>query len=123
MNKKMFFVVFPLIIFTGLLKVGAGAEINQHQEPKIARFTGNKTTTTSPFTVQGKWQLQWTAEGILGITLYELYEKRPKQRIENTVLSMKGGTGSRDYAKAGRYYLKITASKAWGIDIVELSPE
>jgi hypothetical protein len=123
MNKKMFFVVSPLIIFTGLLKVGAGAEVNQYQEPKIARFTGNKTTTTSSFTVQGKWELQWTAEGILGITQYELYEKNPKQRIENTVLSMEGGTGSRDYAKAGNYYLKITASKAWGIDIVDFSSE
>ena len=36
---------------------------------------------------------------------------------------MKGGTGSRDYAKAGNYYLKITASKAWGIDIVDFSSE
>ena len=123
MNKKICLVVFPLIIFTGLLNVGAGAEINQYQKNKIARFAGNKTTTTSPFTVQGKWELQWTAEGILGITLYELYEKRPKKRIENTVLSMKGGTGSRDYAKAGTYYLKVTASKAWGIDIVELNPK
>ena len=78
----MFFVVFPLIIFIGLLNVGAGAEINQYQGPKIARFTGNKTTTTSPFTVQGKWQLQWTAEGILGITLYELYEKTPNSVLK-----------------------------------------
>ena len=116
--------VFPLIISTVLLmNDGESAEINQHQETKIARFTGNKTETTPPFTVQGKWELQWTAEGILGITQYELYEKNPKQRIENTVLSMEGGTGSRDYAKAGNYYLKITASKAWGIDIVELSSE
>ncbi len=123
MNEKMFFVVFPLIIFIGLLNVGAGAEVTQYQKNKIARFTGNKTTSTSPFTVQGKWELQWTAEGILGITLYELPEKGPKQRIEYTVLSMKGGTGSRDYAKAGTYYVKVTASKAWGIDIVELSSE
>ncbi len=123
MNKKVCLVVFPLIISTVLMNDGNSAEINQHQETKIARFTGNKTETTAPFTVQGKWQLQWTAEVILGITLYELYEKKPKQRIENTVLSMKGGTGSRDYAKAGNYYLKITASKAWGIDIVELNPE
>ena len=71
MNKKVCLVVFPLIIFTGLLNVGAGAEVNQHQKTKIARFTGNKTETTPPFTVQGKWELQWTAEGILGITLYE----------------------------------------------------
>ena len=120
----MFLVVFPLIIFTGLLNVGAGAEVNQHQETQDRQVYGKiKRTTTPPFTVQGKWELQWTAEGILGITLYELYEKKPKQRIENTVLSMKGGTGSRDYAQAGRYYLKITASKAWGIDIVELNPE
>jgi hypothetical protein len=72
---------------------------------------------------QFRYLRQNPAEGVLGITLYELYEKKPKQRIENTVLSMKGGTGSRDYAKAGNYYLKITASKAWGIDIVELNPE
>jgi hypothetical protein len=103
--------------------VGAGAEVNQHQETKIARFTGNKTETTPPFTVPGKWELQWTAEGILGITLYELPKKGPKQRIENTGLSMKGGTGSRNYAKAGNYYLKVTASKAWSIDVVERNPE
>ena len=52
---------------------GESAEINQHQETKIARFTGNKTETTPPVTIQGKWELQWTAEGILGITLYDLY--------------------------------------------------
>ena len=62
-------------------------------------------TPTPPLTVQGKWKLQWTAEGVLGITLYELYEKWTKKRIENTELSMKGGTGSRDYAKTGSYYL------------------
>ncbi len=123
MNKKILSVVFPLIIFTGLLNVGAGAEVSQYQESKVASFSGNKTTSTPPFTVKGKWELQWMAEGILGITLYELSEKIPKQRIENTVLSMEGGTGSRDYAKAGTYYLKVTASKAWGIDILELNPE
>ena len=44
-------------------------------------------------------------------------------RIENTVLSMKGGTGSRDYAKAGGYHLKMTASNTWSIDIVALNPQ
>jgi hypothetical protein len=123
MNKKICLVVFPLIISTVLMNDGESAEVNQYQEPKIARFAGNKTTSTPPFTVQGKWQLQWTAEGILGITLYELPEKGPKQRIENTGLSMKDGTGSRNYAKAGNYYLKVTASKAWSIDVVERNPE
>jgi len=54
MNEKMFFVVFPLIIFIGLLNVGAGAEVTQYQKNKIARFTGNKTTSTSPFTRSGQ---------------------------------------------------------------------
>ncbi|MEE9233185.1 MAG: hypothetical protein V3U07_06990 [Nitrospirales bacterium] len=55
--------------------VGEGAEISQYNEIKIARFAGKETTPTPPLTVQGKWKLQWTAEGVLGITLYELYEK------------------------------------------------
>ena len=78
----MFFVVFPLIISTVLMNDGESAEINQHQETKIARFTGNKTETTPLFTVQGKWELQWTAEGIIGITLYELYEKNPNSGLK-----------------------------------------
>jgi len=55
--------------------VGEGAEISQYNEIKIARFAGKEMTPTPPLTVQGKWKLQWTAEGVLGITLYELYEK------------------------------------------------
>lgn len=120
MNKKIFGVVFSLIISTVLMNDSEGAEITQYAATKTARFAGKETTTTPPFAVQGKWKLQWTSEGILGIILYETGTKK---RIENTVLSMKGGTGSRDYAKAGTYYLKVTASNSWGIDIVELNPE
>ena len=90
--------VFPLIISTVLMNESEGAEINQYHETKTAMFAGKETTTTPPFTVQGKWKLQWTSEGILGIILYET---GTKMRIENTVLSKKVGTGSRYYPKAG----------------------
>ena len=116
--NKAFLAIFPLIISSVSISDAVGVELNQYNETKSVRFTGNGTKTTRPFTVQDEWELQWTCEGLIIVSLYATGTNNPPKIIVRS----RNGTGSSYYAKAGSYYLKVHAKKDWSIDIVELNP-
>ncbi len=98
----------------GQKKRGAKAKA----KPKvIATFVGTGSKNTRPFSVPAGWEIQWDAKG----DIFQMCLHLADGSIAGFPASQQGsGTGSTYQAKAGKYYLDVSAIGKWSINIVDV---
>lgn len=110
-----------LIIVLLAISATAGAE------ETVKEFRGSGNTTTSIFTVESPWLLDWRLDGdysqlvALDITLVEGHGGRHVGRILHTKHI---GNGVKLFARSGQYKLRISSTLAkWTLKVQQLTPE
>jgi hypothetical protein len=93
----------------------------------VKEFRGSGNTTTSIFTVESPWLLDWRLDGdyeqlvALEITLIEAYTGRHVGRVLHT---KRRGNGLKLFNYAGQYQLRISSTLArWTLKIQQIQPE
>ena len=105
MNKTK---IFGLIIVIVLLHSLVFAD------ETILKFSGSGLHDTRPFTTQGPWEIQWTAEKKINIFVND------ENGLAVPVAMMQTGKGSSYQSKAGKYSLTIQTMGPWKIKIVSV---
>lgn len=83
----------------------------------IVQFSGKGIQSTRPFTVRGRWEIQWAAKGMY----FSLGLHTAKGKLVDTVANqLDSGTGSSYQPKGGKYYFKINAAHLWTIRVVSI---
>lgn len=105
-----------LILCTATVICSAGtAQAADCSDPRsIAEFRGNGTTNTRPFETDGPFELVWSSDRFVGITLEQ--PDRPGNFKTVRAVGSKG-SGSAYFPIAGRFYLEIDGSDNWIISI------
>lgn len=84
----------------------------------VRTFSGSGGKNTRPFTVDGRWEIQWDAEG----SIFQIYLHSGDGRLLGVPANQQGpGEGSSFQPRGGTYYLQVNAIGAWEIRIVPLS--
>ena len=84
----------------------------------IKSFSGTGMQTTRPFEVNGPWECQWKAKGML--FQIELYTADGS--LVNIIANQLGsGNGSSYQPKGGKYYIEINSIGDWKVNIVQIS--
>lgn len=75
----------------------------------IAEFRGNGSINTRPFETSGPWEIQWTGDGPVGITIYDQ---------NNNLIDSFGGRNETSFVnRPGRFYLSIFGVGAWTVTV------
>lgn len=83
----------------------------------VTTFSGSGGKNTRPFEVDGRWEIQWDAEG----SIFQLYLYSADGSLLGVPANQQGpGRGSSFQPRGGRYYLQVNAIGAWEIRIVPL---
>lgn len=106
-----------------LLLASTGAEAAD----TVKEFRGTGNTTTSIFTVESPWLIDWRLDGdyeqlvALDITLVEAHSGRHVGRVLHT---KRKGNGLKLFNQSGQYQLRISSTLArWTIKIQQIQPE
>ena len=93
----------------------------------VKEFRGSGNTTTSIFTVESPWLLDWRVDGdyyqlvALDVTLVEAHTGRYVGRVLHT---QRNGNGLKLFNHAGQFRLRISSMLAsWTIKIKQIKPE
>ena len=93
----------------------------------IKEFRGTGNSTTSIFTVDSPWLLDWRLDGdfeslvALDITLVEAHTGRHVGRVLHT---KRKGNGLKLFNYAGQYQLRISSTLArWTLKVQQIEPE
>lgn len=86
----------------------------------IAEFRGNGITNTRPFETDGPFELVWSSDKFVGITLEQ--PDRPGAFKTVRAVGSKGG-GSAYLPMGGKFYLQIDGSDNWTISIRRINRE
>ncbi len=93
----------------------------------IKEFRGSGNTTTSIFTVESPWLLDWRLDGdyekmvALDITLIEARTGRHVGRVLHT---KRKGNGLKLFNYTGQYQLRISSTLArWTLKVQQIQPE
>ena len=93
----------------------------------VKEFRGSGNTTTSVFTVESPWLLDWRLDGdfdrqaALEITLIEAYTGR---HVGQVLRTKRKGNGLKLFKHAGQYQLRISSTLArWTLKIQQIQPE
>ena len=93
----------------------------------VKEFRGTGNSTTSIFTVQSPWLLDWRLDGdfeqlvALDITLVEAHTGRHVGRVLHT---KRKGNGLKLFNHAGQYQLRVSSTLArWTLKIQQIEPE
>jgi hypothetical protein len=108
---------WELAIATGLFMAcsASGALAADCIDPKsIAEFRGNGTTNTRPFETDGPFELVWSSQRYLGISVEQ--PDRPGDFKTVRAVGSEGG-GSAYFPMAGRFYLQIDGTGNWSVSI------
>lgn len=110
-----------------LLLVSMGTSSNALAVETIKEFRGTGNTTTSIFTVESPWLLDWRLDGdfeqliALDITLVEAHTGRHVGRVLHT---KRKGNGLKLFNYAGQYQLRISSTLArWTVKVQQIQPE
>ncbi len=110
-----------------LILVFAAVSASAQAVETIKEFRGSGNTTTSIFTVESPWLLDWRLYGdydqlvALDITLIEAHSGRHVGRILHT---KRTGNGLKLFNTAGQYQLRISSTLArWTIKVQQIQPE
>lgn len=90
------------------------------QPVEVARFSGGSTgTETQDFTVDGTWELQYSASGGAGL-IVELIDSATGNRVDN--ISPDAGSGTSSFRQGGTYYLKVQTfgTDSWELVVVDV---
>jgi len=106
-----------------LLVVSAGA----NAADTVKEFRGSGNTTTSIFTVESPWLLDWRLDGdfeqliALDITLVEAHTGKHVGRVLHT---KRKGNGLKLFNYSGQFQLRISSSLArWTLKVQQIQPE
>jgi hypothetical protein len=112
-----------LALIPVLLMVSFGADATE----TIKEFRGTGNTTTSIFTVESPWLLDWRLDGdfdkqiALEITLVEA---RTGRHVGQVLRTKRKGNGLKLFQYAGQYQLRISSTLArWTIKVQQIQPE
>ena len=93
----------------------------------VKEFRGSGNATTSIFTVESPWLLDWRLDGdyeqlvALDVTLVEAHSGRHVGRVLHT---KRRGNGLKLFNESGQYQLRISSTLArWTIKIQQIEPE
>jgi len=93
----------------------------------VKEFRGSGNTTTSIFTVESPWLLDWRLDGdyeqlvALDITLIEARTGRHVGRVLHT---KRKGNGLKLFNYAGQYQLRVSSTLArWTLKVQQIQPE
>jgi hypothetical protein len=107
-------------VLLGLCWVAEAAET-------VKEFRGSGNTTTSIFTVESPWLLDWRLDGdydqmiALEVTLIEAHTGRHVGRVLRTKYK---GNGLKLFNYAGQYQLRVSSTLArWTLKIQQIQPE
>ena len=107
-----------------LAAIVAGAA---HGKSLVKEFRGNATTTTTDFTVESPWLLDWRLDGdydqmvALDVMLIEAKTGRHVGRVLHT---KRKGNGLKLFKTGGVYRLRISSTLGrWRIKIEQITPE
>jgi len=106
-----------------LLMVSAGASAAD----TVKEFRGSESTTTSIFTVESPWLLDWRLDGdfdsliALDITLVEAHTGKHVGRVLHT---KRKGNGLKLFNYSGQYQLRISSTLGrWTLKVQQIQPE
>lgn len=112
-----------LVLISVLLMVFAGA----NAADTVKEFRGSESTTTSIFTVESPWLLDWRLDGdfdslvALDITLVEVHTGKHVGRVLHT---KRKGNGLKLFNHSGQYQLRISSTLArWTLKVQQIQPE
>jgi hypothetical protein len=112
---------FMLIVATLIIPAIVGAEST------VREYRGTGNATTSIFTVEAPWLIDWRLDGdyealiALDITLINANDDRHLGRVLHT---KHRGNGVKLFAQSGRYKLRISSTLAdWAVKIKEVTPD
>ena len=112
-----------LALIPVLLMLSSGADAAE----TVKEFRGTGNTTTSIFTVESPWLLDWRLDGdfetlvALDITLIEAYTGRHVGRVLHT---KRKGNGLKLFKYTGQYQLRISSTLArWTLKVQQIQPE
>lgn len=110
-----------------LILILLGASLNAAAAVTVKEFHGTGNTTTSIFTVESPWLLDWRLDGdfdsmiALDITLLEAHTGKHVGRVLHTKYR---GNGVKLFKEAGQYQLRISSTLArWTLKVQQLQPE
>lgn len=110
-----------------LLMVLFVASMNANAEETVKEFRGTGNTTTSIFTVESPWLLDWRLDGdfeklvALDVTLVEAHTGRHVGRVLHT---KRKGNGLKLFNHSGQYQLRVSSTLArWTLKIQQIEPE
>ena len=93
----------------------------------VKEFRGSGNTTTSIFTVEAPWLLDWRLDGdyeqlvALDITLIEA---RTGKHVGRVLHTKRKGNGLKLFNYAGQYQLRISSTLArWTLKVQQIQPE
>ena len=96
-------------------------------EVTVKEFRGTGNTTTSIFTVEAPWLLDWRLDGdydnliALDITLVEAHTGKLVGRVLHT---KRKGNGVKLFKDTGQYQLRVSSTLArWTLKVQQLQPE
>ena len=102
-----------LLILLGSLLLPA---LSSAAEEVVFELSANGSRTTRPFTVQDRWEVQWTSDRSIG--LFTVDDKgQPVAEIAN---ASGPGKGSSYQAKGGTVSIQIISGGKWTITVVQL---
>ena len=108
-----------------LVLIFASMSANAAETVKEFRGTGN--STTSIFTVESPWLLDWRLDGdfdalvALDITLVEAHTGRHVGRVLHT---KRKGNGLKLFNYSGQYQLRVSSTLArWTLKVQQIKPE
>jgi hypothetical protein len=83
-----------------------------------SRFSGNGTSTTRPFTVDGPWEARWSVVGSDGL-IFQLSAETTDGAASGIIGSQTGDGEGRTYVRrGGTFMLGVIANGNWTIDVV-----
>jgi hypothetical protein len=110
-----------LIVFLFAASLSARAEVT------VKEFRGTGNMTTSIFTVESPWLLDWRLDGdydrmvALDITLVEAHTGKHVGRV---LYTKHKGNGVKLFKDAGQFQLRISSTLArWTLKVQQLQPE
>jgi len=110
--------LIPVLLIVSL---GAGAA------ETVKEFRGSGNTTTSIFTVESPWLLDWRLDGdydqliALDITLVEAHTGKHVGRVLHT---KRKGNGLKLFNYTGQYQLRVSSTLArWTLKVQQIQPE
>lgn len=116
--------VQPALAALLILLVGPQAAVAQEL---VREFSGNDSTVTSEFTVEGPWLLDWRLDAdfdqLVALDI-ALIDARTGIHVGRVLHTKRKGNGLKLFETGGAYRLRISATLArWRIRIMQIEPE